>query len=361
MARYTGPKTKIARKFGEPIFGDDKSFEKRNYPPGQHGNNKRRSKKSEYAVQLMEKQKAKYTYGILERQFRNLFKKATASKGITGEVLLQLCESRLDNVVFRMGLSNSRRGARQLVSHRHITVNGEIVNIPSYNLKAGDVIAVREKSKSIESIENCLKNSSSVYEWITWNDETMQGTYVSVPERIQIPENINEPGQHGNNKRRSKKSEYAVQLMEKQKAKYTYGILERQFRNLFKKATASKGITGEVLLQLCESRLDNVVFRMGLSNSRRGARQLVSHRHITVNGEIVNIPSYNLKAGDVIAVREKSKSIESIENCLKNSSSVYEWITWNDETMQGIYVSVPERIQIPENINEQYIVELYSK
>jgi len=192
MARYTGPKTKIARKFGEPIFGDDKSFEKRNYPPGQHGNNKRRSKKSEYAIQLMEKQKAKYTYGILERQFRNLFKKATASKGITGEVLLQLCESRLDNVVFRMGLSNSRRGARQLVSHRHITVNGEIVNIPSFNLKAGDMVAVREKSKSLESINKCLKNSSSVYEWITWNDETKQGTFVSVPERIQIPENINE-------------------------------------------------------------------------------------------------------------------------------------------------------------------------
>ena len=192
MARYTGPKTKIPRKFGEPIFGDDKSFEKRNYPPGQHGNNKRRSKKSEYAIQLMEKQKAKYTYGILERQFRNLFKKATASKGITGEVLLQLCESRLDNVVYRMGLSNSRRGARQLVSHRHITVNGEIVNIPSYNLKAGDIIAVREKSKSVESITNCLQNSSQVYEWITWNDETMQGTYVSIPERIQIPENINE-------------------------------------------------------------------------------------------------------------------------------------------------------------------------
>ena len=192
MARYTGPKTKIARKFGEPIFGDEKSFEKRNYPPGQHGNNKRRSKKSEYAIQLMEKQKAKYTYGILERQFRNLFKKATASKGITGEVLLQLCESRLDNVVYRMGLSNSRRGARQLVSHRHITVNGEIVNIPSYNLKAGDVIAVREKSKSVESITNCLQNSSQVYEWITWNDETMEGTYVSIPERIQIPENINE-------------------------------------------------------------------------------------------------------------------------------------------------------------------------
>ena len=192
MARYTGPKTKIARKFGEPIFGDDKSFEKRNYPPGQHGNNKRRSKKSEYAIQLMEKQKAKYTYGVLERQFRNLFKKATSSKGITGEVLLQLCESRLDNVVFRMGLSNSRRGARQLVSHRHITVNGEIVNIPSYNLKPGDIVAVREKSKSLESIGNCLKNSSKVYEWITWNDDTMQGTYVSIPERIQIPENINE-------------------------------------------------------------------------------------------------------------------------------------------------------------------------
>ena len=192
MARYTGPKTKIARKFGEPIFGDDKSFEKRNYPPGQHGNNKRRPKKSEYAIQLMEKQKAKYTYGILERQFRNLFKKATSSKGITGEVLLQLCESRLDNVVFRMGLSNSRRGARQLVSHRHITVNGEIVNIPSYNLKPGDIVAVREKSKSLESIGNCLKNSSKVYEWITWNEDTMQGTYVSIPERIQIPENINE-------------------------------------------------------------------------------------------------------------------------------------------------------------------------
>ena len=192
MARYTGPKTKIARKFGEPIFGDDKSFEKRNYPPGQHGNNKRRSKKSEYAIQLMEKQKAKYTYGILERQFRNLFKKATASKGITGEVLLQLCESRLDNVVYRMGLSNSRRGARQLVSHRHITVNGEIVNIPSFNLRPGDIIAVREKSKSIESIGNCLRNSSQVYEWITWNEDTMQGTYVSIPERIQIPENINE-------------------------------------------------------------------------------------------------------------------------------------------------------------------------
>jgi small subunit ribosomal protein S4 len=192
MARYTGPKTKIARKFGEAIYGDDKAFEKRNYPPGQHGINKRRGKKSEYATQLMEKQKAKYTYGILERQFRNMFKKATASSGITGEVLLQLCESRLDNVVYRMGLAPSRSGARQLISHRHITVNGEIVNIPSYQLKAGDVIAVREKSKSLESIQNSLSNSSSVYEWITWNNETKQGTYVSVPARVQIPENINE-------------------------------------------------------------------------------------------------------------------------------------------------------------------------
>ena len=192
MARYTGPKTKIARKFGEAIFGDDKSFEKKNYPPGQHGNNRRRGKKSDYAIQLMEKQKAKYTYGVLERQFRNMFKKATASSGITGEVLLQLCESRLDNVVFRMGLSNSRRGARQLVSHRHITVNGKIVNIPSYSLKPGDVVAVREKSKSVESIVNSISNSSTVYEWITWNNELMQGTYVSVPERIQIPEKINE-------------------------------------------------------------------------------------------------------------------------------------------------------------------------
>jgi small subunit ribosomal protein S4 len=192
MARYTGPKTKIARKFGEAIFGDDKAFEKRNYPPGQHGANKRRGKKSEYATQLMEKQKAKYTYGILERQFRNMFKKATAAPGITGEVLLQLCESRLDNVAIRMGVAPSRSGARQLVSHRHITVNGEIVNIPSYQLKAGDVVAVREKSKSLEAIQNSLSNSSSVYEWITWNNETKQGTYVSVPARVQIPENINE-------------------------------------------------------------------------------------------------------------------------------------------------------------------------
>ncbi len=192
MARYTGPKTKIARKFGEAIFGDDKSFEKRNYPPGQHGNNRRRGKKSEYAIQLMEKQKAKYTYGILERQFRNLFEKANSSKGVTGEVLLQLCESRLDNVVYRMGVSPSRRGARQLVSHRHITVNGEIVNIPSYQLKAGDVVGVREKSKSLEVVVNSLAANSTVYEWITWNTEKKEGTFVAVPERLQIPENIKE-------------------------------------------------------------------------------------------------------------------------------------------------------------------------
>ncbi len=192
MARYTGPKTKIARKFGEAIFGEDKSFEKRNYPPGQHGNNRRRGKKSEYAIQLAEKQKAKYTYGILERQFRNMFKKATASTGITGEVLLQLCESRLDNVVYRMGIAPSRSAGRQLVSHRHITVNGEKVNIPSYQLIAGDVVGVREKSKSLEAIDRSLENADHVYEWITWNAEKKEGTFVSVPKRLQIPENINE-------------------------------------------------------------------------------------------------------------------------------------------------------------------------
>ena len=192
MARYTGPKTKIARKFGEAIFGDDKNFEKRNYPPGQHGNNRRRGKKSEYAIQLAEKQKAKYTYGILERQFRNMFKRATASKGITGQILLQLCESRLDNVVFRMGIAPSRSAARQLVSHRHILVNGEKVNIPSYQIKPGDTVGVREKSKSLEAIENSLANANHVYEWITWDNAIKRGTFVSKPERIQIPENINE-------------------------------------------------------------------------------------------------------------------------------------------------------------------------
>ncbi len=192
MARYTGPKSKIARKFGEAIFGEDKSFDKKNYPPGQHGNNRRRGKKSEYAIQLMEKQKAKYTYGILEKQFRNIFAKANRSKGVTGEVLLQLCETRLDNVVYRMGISNSRRGARQLVSHRHITVNGELVNIPSYSLKPGDVVGVREKSKSLQAIEDSLAANSSVYEWITWNSDKKEGTFVAIPERVQIPENIKE-------------------------------------------------------------------------------------------------------------------------------------------------------------------------
>ncbi len=191
MARYTGPKTKIARKFGEAIFGDDKAFEKRNYPPGQHGNARRRGKKSEYATQLMEKQKAKYTYGILERQFRNMFKKATAADGITGDVLLQLCESRLDNVVYRMGIAPSRSAGRQLVSHRHILVNGEKVNIPSYHVKPGDVVAVREKSKSLEAISQSLSNASHPYEWINWNNDKMEGTFISTPQRIQIPENIN--------------------------------------------------------------------------------------------------------------------------------------------------------------------------
>jgi small subunit ribosomal protein S4 len=192
MARYTGPKTKIARKFGEAIFGDDKSFEKRNYPPGQHGNAKRRGKKSEYAIQLMEKQKAKFTYGILERQFRNLFEKASRSKGVTGEALLQLCESRLDNVVYRFGLSPSRSGARQLVSHRHITINDSIVNIPSYQVKVGDIVGVREKSKSLNIIVESKGKDASAYEWLSWNREQLQGTYVSIPERIQIPENIKE-------------------------------------------------------------------------------------------------------------------------------------------------------------------------
>ena len=192
MARYTGPKTKIARKFGEPIFGADKSFEKRNYPPGQHGNNRRRGKKSEYAIQLMEKQKAKFTYGILEKQFRIIFDRASRAKGVTGEVLLQLCESRLDNVVYRLGIAPTRSAARQLVSHRHITVNGMIVNIPSCHIKPGDVVGVREKSKSLTAITHSLERNSAVYEWITWNGATLEGTFVSTPQRLQIPENIKE-------------------------------------------------------------------------------------------------------------------------------------------------------------------------
>ena len=193
MARYTGPKTKIARKFAAPIFGDDKNFERRkNQPPGQHGPNKRRNaKKSEYALQLSEKQKAKYTYGILERQFSNMYKRAVRARGVTGEVLLQLCESRLDNVVYRLGYAKTRSGARQLVSHRHITVNGELVNIPSYILKEGDVIAIREKSKSLEVIADSLAGKSS-YDWLQFNDEKKSGTFISAPERMQIPEDIKE-------------------------------------------------------------------------------------------------------------------------------------------------------------------------
>jgi small subunit ribosomal protein S4 len=192
MARYTGPKTKIARKFGEAIYGEDKHFERRKYPPGQHGNNRRRGKKSQYAIQLTEKQKAKYTYGILEKQFRNLFEKASRQGGNTGEVLLQLVESRLDNVVFRLGLAPTRRAARQLVSHRHITVNGDVVNIPSYLLKPGDVVGVRERSKSLQVIKDALDQNKSSYEWLKWNDEKMEGEFVNRPERIQIPENIQE-------------------------------------------------------------------------------------------------------------------------------------------------------------------------
>jgi small subunit ribosomal protein S4 len=192
MARYTGPKTKIARKFGEAIFGEDKAFEKRNYPPGQHGNNRRRPKKSEYAIQLMEKQKAKFTYGILERQFRNLFDRASRSKGVTGEVLLQLCESRLDNIVYRLGIAPTRSAARQLVNHRHVTLNGSVNNIPSTHIKEGDVIGVREKSKSLEVVERSVAQSNSVQEWLSWNEATLEGTLVSVPTREQITENIKE-------------------------------------------------------------------------------------------------------------------------------------------------------------------------
>jgi len=193
MARYIGPKSKIARKFGEPIYGADKYLEKKNYPPGMHGVSKRRRKLSEYAVQLKEKQKAKYTYGILEKQFSNLFKKASRAKGITGEVLLQYLERRLDNVVYRLGIAPTRAGARQLVSHRHITVNGEIVNIPSYTLRPGDIVGVREKSKSLEVISDSLAATNhSRYPWLEWDSSLMAGKFVSVPERSDIPENIKE-------------------------------------------------------------------------------------------------------------------------------------------------------------------------
>ncbi len=192
MARYTGPKTRIARKFGEAIYGPDKSFERKNHPPGQHGLNRRR-KTSEYGEQLKEKQKAKYTYGILERQFSNLFAKASRSKGITGEVLLQLLESRLDNVVFRLGLAPSRRAARQLVSHKHIMVNDSLVNIPSYTLKPGDIVTVREKSKSLIAITDSLSGFNHTnYSWIEWDESLMGGKFLNVPLREDIPENIKE-------------------------------------------------------------------------------------------------------------------------------------------------------------------------
>ena len=192
MARYTGPKSKIARKFGEPIFGPDRVLDKKNYGPGQHGNTRRRGKKSEYAVQLQEKQKAKYTYGILEKQFSNLFKKALRKKGITGEILLQLCETRLDNVVYRLGISPTRRAARQMVTHKHIVVNENITNIPSYALKVGDIISVREKSKSLEMVGASLAATSHESDWLEWNSDTMIGKVLALPEREQIPENIKE-------------------------------------------------------------------------------------------------------------------------------------------------------------------------
>ena len=192
MARYTGPKTKIARKFGEPIFGDDKVLAKKNYPPGQHGAN-RRKKTSEYGAQLREKQKAKYTYGVLERQFRNLFEKAARTKGITGEVLLQLLESRLDNVVYRLGLAASRPAARQLVLHKHICVNGKNVNIPSYRVMPGDVITVREKSKSLEVVADAMAGfNHSKYPWIEWDNSIKGGKFLHLPQREDIPETIKE-------------------------------------------------------------------------------------------------------------------------------------------------------------------------
>lgn len=192
MARYIGPKTKIARKFREPIYGPDKSFEKKKYPPGQHGNSKRRKKQSEYGMQLMEKQKAKYTYGILERQFLKMYKKASRKKGITGELLLQLAESRLDNVVYRLGIAPTRAGARQLVSHKHITVNGNLVNIPSFEVKEGDLVGVRERSKSLEIITESLATRKNQYAWFEWDDAKMYGKMLQLPTREEIPENIKE-------------------------------------------------------------------------------------------------------------------------------------------------------------------------
>ena len=192
MARYIGPKSKIARKFGEAIFGPDKVLSRKNYPPGQHGNNKRK-KTSEYGIQLKEKQKAKYTYGVLEKQFRNLFDKASRTKGIKGEVLLQLLESRLDNVVFRLGLAPTRAAARQLVSHKHITLNGRVTNIPSCLVKPGQVVGVRERDKSLEVIQNALSGfNHTKYPWLEWDATSMSGKFLHMPDRADIPENIKE-------------------------------------------------------------------------------------------------------------------------------------------------------------------------
>jgi small subunit ribosomal protein S4 len=193
MARYTGPKSKIARKFREPIFGPDKALERKNYPPGMHGVSKRRGKQSEYSTQLQEKQKVKYTYGVLERQFENLFHRAAAKEGITGENLLKLLEARLDNAVYRLGIAPTRSAARQLVSHKHITVNGEVVSIASYSLKAGDVVAVREKSKSLEAITNSVAGRRiNKFSWLEWDAANLTGKFLSYPNRDEIPENIKE-------------------------------------------------------------------------------------------------------------------------------------------------------------------------
>ncbi len=192
MARYTGPSTKIARKFGEPIFGPDKYFERRNFPPGQHGLAKKRKKTSEYGTQLKEKQKVKYTYGLLERQFRNLYEKASKMKGIKGENLIMLLESRLDNLVYRMGIAPTRAAARQLVSHRHIVLNGEVNSIPSVLVKPGDVIGVRERSKSLEVIQESLAASANKYSWLEWDANTLSGKFLNLPDRTEIPETINE-------------------------------------------------------------------------------------------------------------------------------------------------------------------------
>ena len=192
MARYTGPSTKIARKFGEPMFGPDKYFERRNFPPGQHGLAKKRKKSSEYGTQLKEKQKVKYTYGLLERQFRNLYEKASKMKGIKGENLIMLLESRLDNIVYRMGIAPTRAAARQLVSHRHIVVNGNVNSIPSVLVKPGDVIGVRERSKSLEVIQDSLAASANKYPWLEWDANTLSGKFLNLPDRTEIPETINE-------------------------------------------------------------------------------------------------------------------------------------------------------------------------